>query len=132
MCIRDRASVDLGEIGRRQIRQLDAPPLAVPDRLAGDLMRLRERDALPDEPVGDVGRQREAGWRPRRQPLRMEHQRADHPRHRGQQDAELVQSVEDGLLVLLKVAVVGQRQPLEGRQQAGEIADCPLYTSRCV
>jgi hypothetical protein len=31
--------------------------------------------------------------------------------------------VEDRLLVLLQVPVVGQRQRLQGRQQPGEVAD---------
>ena len=39
--------------------------------------------------------------------------------------AHLVQGVEEGLLVLLQVPVVGERQALQGGQQAGQVADQP-------
>ena len=44
-------------------------------------------------------------------------------RTRGARPRGCVDRVEDGLLVLLQVAVVGERQPLERREQPGEIAD---------
>ena len=43
----------------------------------------------------------------------------------GQQQLQLLDRVEQRLLVLLQVAVVGQRQPLERGQQPGEVADQP-------
>ena len=55
----------------------------------------------------------------------VEHQRVDHAAERGQQDLEGVDRVEHRLLVLLEVAVVGQRQALEGREEPGEVADEP-------
>ena len=39
--------------------------------------------------------------------------------------ADLVEGVEERLLVLLQVPVVGEREPLQGRQQAGQVADQP-------
>ena len=45
-------------------------------------------------------------------------QRGDHPGHRGQHEQQLVDGVEDRLLVLLQVAVVGERQALERRPAA--------------
>ena len=47
------------------------------------------------------------------------------PGERRQQHLEGVDGVEDRLLVLLEVAVVGQRQRLERGQQPGQVADQP-------
>ena len=47
------------------------------------------------------------------------------PATRRQQHQQLVDRVEDRLLVLLQVPVVGQRQALAGGQQAGQVADQP-------
>ena len=86
-------------------------------------MRDAERHALAHEPLGDVGREREALRRERLEPLGVEGQRVDHARERRQQHLEGVDGVEHRLLVLLQVAVVGERQCLERRQQAGEVTD---------
>ncbi len=45
------------------------------------------------------------------------------PGHGGKDDQQGVDGVEDRLLVLLEVTVVGQGQALERREQAGEVAD---------
>ena len=58
-------------------------------------------------------------------PVGVEAQRGDHPGERGQQHLQRVHGVEDRLLVLLQVPVVGQRQRLERGQQPGEVADQP-------
>ena len=50
---------------------------------------------------------------------------ADHAGHRRQQHEQLVDRVEERLLVLLQVPVVGQRQALERGQQPGQVADQP-------
>ena len=77
-------------------------------------MRLAERHALPDQPLGDVGGQGEALRRGRLEhPVGVDGQRGDHAGHGGQQQQQLLDGVEDRLLVLLQVAVVGQRQALE-------------------
>jgi hypothetical protein len=47
----------------------------------------------------------------------------DHAREGRQQHVEGVDGVEDRLLVLLEVAVVGQWQRLEGREQTGQVPD---------
>jgi hypothetical protein len=47
----------------------------------------------------------------------MEGQGGDHAGDRGQQHQQLVDRVEDRLLVLLQVPVVGQRQPFAGGEQ---------------
>ncbi|CVN93909.1 Uncharacterised protein [Streptococcus pneumoniae] len=86
-------------------------------------MGLAERDPLADEPLGDVGGQREALRGQLRHALRLELEGGDHPGDGGQQQLEGVRGVEDGLLVLLQVAVVGQRHALERGQQPREVAD---------
>ena len=55
----------------------------------------------------------------------VEGQRRDHPGEGRQQHLEGVDGVEDRLLVLLEVAVVGQRQRLERGEQPGQVADQP-------
>ncbi len=84
-----------------------------------------ERHARADQPLGDVGGQREALRRRGLEHLRPQGQRRDHAGDRGQQEQQLLHGVEDRLLVLLQVAVVGQRQALEHREQAGQVADEP-------
>lgn len=68
---------------------------------AGQLVRDPERHPLPDQPLRDVGRQREPLRCQLLEPLGVEHQRPDHPAERGQQYLEGVDGVEDRLLVLL-------------------------------
>ena len=75
----------------------------------GDLVGLAERHAFAHQPLRDVGGEREALRRERGHPLGVEVQRRDHPGERRQQHLEGVDRVEDRLLVLLEVAVVGQR-----------------------
>ena len=50
-------------------------------------------------------------------------QGGDQPGHRGQHQEQGVDGVEDRLLVLLQVPVVGQRKALERGEQAGQVAD---------
>ena len=114
---------DRGELLVGQVRQLDAELLAAPHAGAGDLVGDPERHALADQPLGDVGGEREALRGELGHPLGVEGQRRDHAGEGGQQHLEGVDGVEDRLLVLLQVAVVGQRQRLEGGQQPGEVAD---------
>ena len=83
--------------------------LALPHARAGDLVGHPERHALAHEPLGDVGREREALRRERLQPVGVEDHRRDHAAERGQQHLEGVDGVEDRLLVLLEVAVVRER-----------------------
>ena len=65
-----------------------------------------------------------------------ERRRGDHPRHGAEGQADLVDGVEQRLLVLLQVAVVGERQALQHGQQPGQVADqrgrpCPGPARRC-
>ena len=57
--------------------------------------------------------------------LDVERERRHQARHRGQGQRDLVDRVEQRRLVLLQIAVVAERQALERRQQAREVADHP-------
>ena len=86
-------------------------------------MRDAERHPLPDQPLRDVRREREPGRGEGRQAVGVEHQRGDHAGHGGQEQLQLLDRVEQRLLVLLQIAVVGQRKALERGQQPGQVAD---------
>ena len=121
--LRRQMGRDGGQHLVRGLVQLDLTILARTHEAARDLMRLAEGHPLLDEPFRDVGGQREAGRGQFGHPRRIEAQRGDHARESRQDELEGGDRVEDGLLVFLKVAVVRDRQPLEGREQAGQIAD---------
>ena len=84
---------------------------------------LAERRAANDEPLGEVGGRRRLAVGRGLHALGHERRRVDHPADRDERQRDLVDGVEQRLLVLLQVAVVGQRQALQRRQQAGEVAD---------
>ena len=114
--------------GRRRSRSARSMPrgLAGRTQAPGDLVRLAERHALPHQPLGDVGGQREPLGRGRghRAP-RSKRSVATIPAIAGSTRSEGVDRVEDRLLVLLQVPVVRERQALERGQQPGEVADQP-------
>ena len=114
---------DRGEIGVAQIPKLNAARLALADARTGDFVSDAEGDTLPDQPLGNIRGKREALGGKAFEALGVEGHGRDHSREGGQEDVEGVDRVEDRLLVLLQVPVVGQRQRLQGRQQAGEVAD---------
>ena len=53
----------------------------------------------------------------------VERGRRDHPGERAEGQPHLLDGVEERLLVLLQVAVVGQRQALQRGEEAREVAD---------
>ena len=76
------------------------------------------------QPLGEVDRGRRAGRRPPPAcaPARARRSRGARPSRR-QREPVLVERVEQRLLVLLQVAVVGERQALERGEEPGEVAD---------
>ena len=80
-------------------------------------MRAAERDALADEQVGDVGRGDELVGRGVGHPLAVERRRRQHPPRRGEAELERVGRVEEVLLVLLQILVVGERQGVHDPEQ---------------
>ena len=96
---------------------------AVTDRRGHLLVRIAERHPALDERLGGVGRQEQRVVRRCREPLAVELE-APNERRQGLQRAGQVGSCsEDRCLVLLQVAVVGERQALHGREQPGQPAD---------
>ena len=105
------------QLGIGQVGQIDPAPFARRDAGAGALVCLPERDTLPDQRFGGVGGQGEPEWCRRLHRCSVEIARRHHAGHGRQYQQQLFDGVEDRLLVLLQVTVVGQRQRLEGRQQ---------------
>jgi hypothetical protein len=89
---------------------------------ADEVVRLPERDAGEGEVLGEIGRGREAGGRRGLETIRAEGEGADHAGHDLERAAQRVRGVEERLLVLLEVAVVSERQPLEQGEQRHEVA----------
>jgi hypothetical protein len=86
-------------------------------------VRVPEGHAVPDELLGPVGGvERGIGGRGG-EPLAVELEPADQHAERRERAADVAPRREDRLLVLLEVAVVGERQPLDDREQPGEAAD---------
>ena len=84
-----------------------------------------ERHPATHQPLGDIGGQGVADRRQRGHPVNVEDQSGHQTRHRRQHHLQLGHRVEDRFLVLLQIAVVGQRHRFEGGQQTGQVADQP-------
>ena len=76
-----------------EVPELDPVGLAITHTGTGDLVGDPERHPLADQPLGDVGRERETLGRERRHALLVEPERADHASDSWQQDAQLVEAV---------------------------------------
>ena len=105
-------------MGGYELGEGDAALEGVSDQGTDQLVRLPEGHAFLNQPFGQVG-----GGRARRvggpgHGLRIERRRGDEPGHGGQRPLDLVKRIEEGLLVLLQVAVVGERQPFQSGQEA--------------
>mgnify|MGYP000231651441 CR=1 FL=1 len=114
---------DRGEFVVGQFFETDVPRFSRLDRSARGFVCDAERNPLAHHPFRNVGGQREAERGELRHPVGVEREGPDQTGHRGQQQLELRDGIEDRLLVLLQVAVVGQRLGLEGSQQAGQVSD---------
>ena len=99
--------------------------LAGAHAFTGYLVCDAESHALAHQPLGYVGGQGEALRRQLGEACGVESEGGDHPGDCRQQHLQGVDRVERGLLVLLQVSVVGQRQRLQGGQQTGQVPDQP-------
>ena len=110
-----------------QLGQRDVALDGVAHQAADHGVGLAERHAPLDQPLGQVDRGRgRARRRPRACASVFEGRRWPAARSWPPRPAaDLVDRVEQRLLVLLEVAVVGQRQALERGQQPGQVADQP-------
>ena len=102
------------------VGRLEAP---VADRGGHALVRVAKRDARAHERLGGVGREQEWIRSGRGEPLPVELEPAQQHDQCPERAAQVGAGGEDGRLVLLQVAVVGERQALDRREQAGEAAD---------
>ena len=75
--------------------------------------------------VGDVGRRDQVVGCGTGHALAVKARAGDHPGGGGERQVERVDSVEQVLLVLLQVLVVGQRQRVHHAVQRGEVRDDP-------
>ena len=80
---------------------------------ADDAVRLAERDPLAHQQVGHVGGRQELVGRGGGHALAVEADRAQHRRGHAQAQLDRVDGVEERLLVLLEILVVGERQAVE-------------------
>ena len=103
----------LGELGVGEVGQaLEPPALAQADQPADDLVRRALGDALRDQVFHQGRRVEEALVEPLGDPIGAEARALHHHGRQLQAGFDRVERVEQRLLVLLKVAVVGQRQAL--------------------
>ena len=114
---------ELLEVLEAHVLEVDALLDAVVDGLARDGMRLAERHALLDEVVGEVGRIGEVLRHGLLHDVLADLHAADQLRVDSEAELHGVDRVEDALLVLLQILVVGKRQALDGRQHGHEVAD---------
>ena len=93
------------------------------DEAPGDTMRLAERNTLHHQIISQVGRKQRRIGHGGGATVAM-HGDSGHGagEHVGTEGG-LVETVEDGRLVLLQVAVVGERQAFQGRQQRDQAED---------
>jgi hypothetical protein len=84
-------------------------------------VRFAERDTAPDEQVGEVGGREEVVARGVLHPAAVEVQLADHLARHLKLELERVDRVEQALLVLLEVLVVGERQPVQHSVERREV-----------
>ena len=107
-------SGDVAE-ARRGRRRLEG---SVAHRRGDLLVRVAERDALADERLGRVGRAQQRVRARGGEPLAVEREAAHHHGQRAERARHVAARGEDRRLVLLQVAVVGERQALHRREQA--------------
>ena len=78
---------------------------------------------MANHPFGQVGSQREPARGKFAHAVLVESQRGHQPGHCRQQQVKLRHRINDGLLIFLQVAVIGQRLCLQRRQEASEVTD---------
>src|SRR5207248_8510986 len=96
---------------------------AVANRPCDLLVRVAERHTRAYQSLRGVGCEQQRIGRGAGEPLVVELEAVDEHGERAERAGDVTPSREDGRLVLLQVAVVCERQTLDGREQPGEPAD---------
>ena len=113
---------ELLELVKRQVLELLAGLLARKHHVADDRVGLAEGHALAHEVISQVGGGHEAAQAAGTHVVAVDAHGAHHARAHVQGVRHGVGCVEDWLLVLLHVLVVGQRDALHGGEQAHQVA----------
>ncbi len=117
--------LQLGQRQRRQLHDLRGPvPCArsTPATVVG----AAERHALGHQVIGELGREQVPFPRPRAPAAaRLEAEPGAEPGHHTQARAERLDRVVERLLRFLQILVVGERQPLQNREQRDQVAVHP-------
>ena len=121
--VRGEPRRDLGQVRVTDLVEFGVVQLAPHHQVTHELVRLAERDAAPDKQLGQIGGEREPRRRSPREPFGIYAGGRYQPRRRGEHEQQRVHRVENRFLVLLQVPVVGERQALQRREQAGEVTD---------
>jgi hypothetical protein len=121
----DVGADQLGEpaqLVERELLEADAPLQRMAHHPADDLVRLAERQPLADQVVGEIRGGGEVLAGGRAHAVGAERERGQHGRQDAQDRQQRVGGIEERLLVLLHVGVVGERQPLHRGQDGDEVA----------
>ena len=94
-------------------------------------VRITERQTSSDQPLGQVSRSGIGRCSLGRHGLGVERGGGDHAVEGEQRESDRVDGVEQRLLVLLHVLVVGERQSLEGGEETGEVTDESACLAPC-
>ena len=106
----------------REVGERLALGLGVADELGDGLVGVAEGDALADEVIGGVGGHEVAGVRCGLGALGVHLELREHRGEDGKGALHDADGLEEGDLVLLEVAVVGEREALESREDGHEVA----------
>ncbi len=120
------------QLRERQIGEIAAALVGQAHRARDGLVRIAERHALAHQVIGEIGGRRVALGGRRAHPRRVDRDAGgDEIRHDRERVGERVDDVEQRLLVLLIVAVVGERLRLHQHQQRDHVAgDAPGLAAR--
>ena len=111
------------QLRERQIGEVAAALIGPAHRARDGLVRVAERHALAHQVIGEIGGGRMALGRRRAHPRCVDRDAGgDEIRHDRERVGERVDDVEQRLLVLLVVAVVGERLRLHQHQQRDQVA----------
>jgi len=112
-----------GDGGEVELVEGSAGLVGLGDGEADEFVGLAEGDALEDEVVGEVGGEEHGIGGGGEAAVSVDLQFADHLGVHGEGELDGVDGIEEGFLVLLQVAVVGEGEALERGEHGDEVAE---------